>query len=122
MKKDCIIISVPKRFWVEYPGGREAFDKIMDYVDAGKTFWYQTISNIPIQEVQFVYLIIEGQVALRLTVYQMLKNQNMVFKDGGEVREFSNKNWVVLTGPVQKADKSYPMKGFQGFRYTELLF
>ena len=119
---DAILITVPERFWDEYPGGKDAFDKVMDFVSQGRCLWHQTISNIPKQNVEFVYLVIHGKIALRLTIHEYMKNTSLTFKDGGVDRSFGNKNWVVLTGPVEKAPREMIRKGFQGFRYTEFLF
>lgn len=122
MKRDCIIITMPERFFKEYPNGEDGFKKVMGYVDEGKLTWGQTISGIPKQEVQFVYLCYRGKVQLRLTLVDFEKNVSKEFNDGGIARRFKNKNWANLCGPVVWADGDYPQRGFQGFRYTEFLF
>lgn len=121
-KAEAIIITVPERFWNEYPGGEEAFEKEMSLISEGDGTWMQTISNIPIQQVEFCYLIIHGKVTKRLTIHKYHKNKTMTFMDGGIPRTMENKNWVSLCGPVINAPMEIIRKGFQGFRYTKLLF
>ena len=122
MKRDCIIITVPEKFFREYPGGESQFKEIMNRVDQGLTTWGQTISGIPKQEVQFVYLCYRGKIQLRLTLLNFEKNCSKSFGDGGIIRNFRNKNWANLCGPVVWAERDFPQRGFQGFRYTEFLF
>lgn len=122
MKKDCIILTTPKAFWDAYPGGRDRFYEVMTYVDNGTLVWWQTCASIPVQPVEFCYLIVDGAVKLRLTIQEFKRNTSKEFEDSGVIRVFEHRNWAVLCGPVVHAPKIIPMRGFQGFRYTEFLF
>lgn len=122
MKKDCIILTIPNRFWDEYPGGLAMFKRVMKQIDQGRNTWLQTISGIPKQEIEFVYLCFLGKVQCRLTPIEFRRNESHQWEGVDGMRVFNSRNWVELTGPVQWAEKEYPMKGFQGFRYTEFIF
>lgn len=114
---------MPARFFDLYPGGEKQFRHIMDMVDKHDTItWGQTISNIPKQPVIHCYLVFSGKVQYRLTIIDFEKNVSKEFNDGGLIRVFNNKNWANLCGPVIAAPFDIPMKGFQGFRYTDDLF
>lgn len=119
---DAIIITVPMAFAKEYPGGWPAFEKQLEYIDRGRLTWWNTIASIPKHRVEFVYLIYDGHLQCRLTAMTFQKNVTKSFTDGGVERIFEHKNWVQLCGPVIKNPEVQPMRGFQGFRYTELLF
>lgn len=118
-----ILITVPKRFFNEYPGGLKAFETFIENMNADNmAVWYNTISNIPKASVQYCYSVYRGKVQYRLNVMEFQRNRSISFAEKGKRRDFPNKNWVLLTAPVIKARIDIPMKGFQGFRYTEQLF
>ncbi|HET6991016.1 MAG TPA: hypothetical protein VFJ43_06815 [Bacteroidia bacterium] len=85
-------------------------------------FWGQTIANIPTIDVLWCYIVFNGMVQYRMNIVNFERNASKEFNDGGIIRVFNNKNWINLTGPVIKAPREIPWKGFQGFRYTEMLF
>jgi hypothetical protein len=126
-KPDAIILTMPVKFFRDYPGGMERFRRTLAMVDAGQFVWNQTISSIPKHEVLWCYLCIDGRIQYRLNISHYEKGAKE-FNDPtptGErvVRRFSDsKKWGILCGPVQKAPKDLPMKGFRGFRYTNIIF
>lgn len=117
------MINVPQSFFQEYPGGREEYLGVMlELVHHGHTPWYNTIANIPRQQVVYCYLVFDGRVQLRANIMEFMPKTDMRFNDGGKWRTFKNKNWCVLTGPIVKAPMDIPQRGFRGFRYCEQLF
>lgn len=120
---DGILVTLPEAWFDDFADGEEAFWRAMKAVDAEDDYiWHQTISSIPVHEVQFVYLVFRGKVQVRLSVVDYLRNQSMSFQRSGFIADFPNKNWVRLTGPVVRAPSDFLMRGFQGFRYTSFIF
>lgn len=128
MKHEGVIVTMPLRFFREYPGGFDRFLSIMRSLNhpASNIVWNQTISAKPKQEVQFCYLCVAGEVRYRLDIDGYEEGDKAFVDycpDGSQViREHRNKKWVRLRGPFVEAPSPIPMKGFQGFRYCEYLF
>ena len=80
---------------------------------------YIALPAKPQTEVLYLYLVVEGKVDVRL---------NIAGYEPGDARECWDKTirkpkvWAVCTGPVVRPAEPMPMRGFQGFRYTERLF
>ena len=80
---------------------------------------YIALASKPKYEVLHMYLLVEGQVQVRL---------NIAGYEDGDARECWDKTirqpkyWVVCTGPVSRPAEAIHMRGFQGFRYTEGLW
>jgi hypothetical protein len=119
-----IIITMPLRFFDDYPHGEAGYRRIVEYMNVKEDIvWGQTISGIPKVEVPYCYICFGGFVQYRFQIVNYEKNATKEFNDGGIIRVFENKNWVNLCAPVVKAPKEkFPQRGFQGFRYTPLLF
>jgi hypothetical protein len=119
-----ILITMPERFFDEYPGGEDTFRRIIEALEHLPTpVWGNTISSIPKLPVVYCYICFRGYIQYRLNIMEFRSGESREYHDGGIVRVFKNKNWVDLTGPVVKApDGMFPKKGFQGFRYVKKLF
>lgn len=119
-----ILITMPAKFFQEYPGGKEQYCYILERMNENdRIIWGNTISSIPKLPVVYCYICYDGYVRYRLNIVDFEKNTSKDFNDGGLIRIFKNKNWVNLTGPVVKAPEGeFPKKGFQGFRYVQKLF
>lgn len=80
---------------------------------------YIALQCIPRVDVLHMYLLIEGQIALRL---------NIAGYEPGSARECWDKTirkpkfWAVCTGPVSRPPEIIQHRGFQGIRYTEELW
>lgn len=120
---EAIAITLPVAWFDDFKDGEASFWRQMKVVNDGDNdMWNQTISAIPKCEVPYVYLVFKGKVQVRLTVVDYLRNTSMSFQRHGFVADFKDKNWIRLTGPVIKAPTDFLMRGFQGFRYTTLIF
>jgi hypothetical protein len=109
-------------------------DRNMSYADFCKDFeatmaeednyWNFLKSNLPTQDVAYVYLVFDGFVQYRANFVCYERNVAKAFDDApdGIVREFPPSNWILFSGPVIKAPFDIPMKGFQGHRYSKMLF
>jgi len=118
-----ILLTIPERFFNDYPGGEKTFRKIIEDMNTKDFYtWGNTISSIPKLPVIYCYLCFKGFIQYRTNIVQFSKNQSREYNDGGIIRVFENKNWVDLTGPIIKAPEEFPKKGFQGFRYVQKIF
>jgi hypothetical protein len=120
-----IALTLPKQFFEDrgwtYAEFEKYFEKLMAKDDS---IWHFRLTNLPTQDVAWVYLIFEGFIQFRLNLVMYERNKSKVFKDGpdSENRHFPNSNWVLLAGPAVRAPYEMIQKGFQGFRYTTKLF
>lgn len=80
---------------------------------------YIALQAIPKTEVLHIYLLIEGEIKVRL---------NIAGYEPGDARECWDetirkpKYWAVCTGPVSRPDSPVKRRGFQGIRYTDDLW
>lgn len=123
-KIEAILITVPAKFFKEYPGGEKQFRKILEGLNKTDAYqWGNTCgAGIPKIPVKYCYLVFQGKIQYRTEIARFERNKSMEFNDGGITRVFRHKNWVWLQGPVERAPRDIPRKGFQGFRYSEWLF
>jgi hypothetical protein len=92
-----------------------------------ETVWWSMMGNRPKQEVQYCYIVIGNRVRYRASVGWFegpydYPNELPGFKTFGDGRTLYSRYWMALTGPVIKAPERIPMRGFQGFRYCDILF
>lgn len=121
-KPDAIIVTMPARFFEEY-GMKNFLQDIENMNTIDGYIWYRVCKNLPKIQTQYCYWIIGGKIKYRMDLLRLERGHNYSFsRPNGGHREFNNSNAVVLIGPVIKAPHDIPMKGFQGFRYTELIF
>ncbi len=111
-------------FFKMYPGGEPQVRKILENLNnSDDNHWCQLCgSGIPKLKVEWAYLVWNGKIQYRLDVERYGRNETGSFNDGGITRRYRNCNWVYMIGPVIQAPYDIPMKGFQGFRYTEIIF
>lgn len=80
---------------------------------------YIALAQIPKIEVLHMYLLIEGQVRLRLNIADYIPGTSEICWDA-TIRQ--PKYWAVCTAPVSRPPEEIRRRGFQGFRYTEDLW
>jgi hypothetical protein len=119
---DAIIVTLPKRFFEEYDHAKY-LDEIRRMSEDEGFMWFRAVKNLPKVDVLYVYTIIDNKIHHRANLVHYERNKTYTFPrpEGGR-RTFENKNWIVTTGPVVMAPHEWPMKGFQGFRYSKTLF
>lgn len=83
--------------------------------------WVQKALRAPKYDVQFVYIIIDGEVKYRCN-YAGWSNDRMELTRKNGITY--NVPWprILITGPVIKPSIKINLKGFQGFRYCTELF
>lgn len=80
---------------------------------------YIALAQKPTIDVLHIYLLIEGEIKVRL---------NIAGYEDGDARECWDqtirkpKYWAICTGPVSEPPEPIKRRGFQGFRYTEELW
>ncbi len=123
-KIEGILLTIPERFFRDYPGGEKQFRKIIEGLNVTDSYkWGNTCgSGVPRLPVAWCYLVFKGAVQYRCDIASFEKNSSKEFNDGGIIRVFRNKNWIWLQGPVVSAPYNIPQLGFQGFRYTSYIF
>lgn len=77
------------------------------------------IQSTRISEIVYCYVTVLGKILYRANIGGFEPGGHRIFDDG---RDCYAKNWMILTHPFIEANPRIPMKGFQGFRYTKLLF
>lgn len=100
--------------------GRERYEASITGLERGLIpAIYIALSQMPTKEVLNVYLLIEGEIKVRL---------NLAGFEPGDARECWDKTirapkyWAICTGPVSRPAEPIKRRGFQGFRYTEQLW
>lgn len=122
MQHVAIIATLPPAFFQEYT--LERFEAEMEQMNHDDDMcWYMVLANLPKIETPYFYFLYHGKIQYRCDIMGTMRNETMRFtRPEGGIKTFAGKNWVVLQGPAIKAPYDIPMQGFQGFRYTELIF
>jgi hypothetical protein len=122
---DALILTMPVAWFKErnmtYADFCRKFEADMKDED---TYWNYRKTNLPTQDVAFIYLVFDGFVQYRANFVSYERNVAKAFDDtpDGIVRQFPPSNWILFCGPAISAPFDIPMKGFQGHRYTKILF
>lgn len=120
---DAIMLTLPVMYFKDIGKTCDEFKHLFErYMQQPDSIWNFRLTNLPKQDVAWVYFVFDGQVQYRLNLVQYERNTSKVFKDGGVLREFPVSNWVILTGPVVKPAQPVYQRGFQGFRYCNQIF
>lgn len=120
---DSIIVTLPKKFFVEY-----SHEKYLEEIkhmteNPGEMIWYRVCKNLPtLEELLYVYTVIDNKIHHRAMWAGYIRNQDLTFpRPNGGSRTFPNANAIMTTGPIVMAPKNedWSYKGFQGFRYID---
>lgn len=96
------------------------FNQCLENVEKGsEECLYIALSAMPKIVVLHMYLLIDGEITVRLNI--------VGFEDGSAAECFdktirSPKYWALCTAPVSRPNEPIKRRGFQGFRYTEDLW
>lgn len=101
----------------------------MEVMNDSEMIWHQTISGFPQYEILYCYLVFNGKVQYRCNIisYDEGTKEFTDPRPKGETIDvvrytLKDKKWILLGAPVEKAPIEIPMTGFQGFRYSKLLW
>lgn len=122
MQHDAIIVTISEQFLKEY-SIEKLHQDIENLNTVDNSCWYFKIKNLPKVQTQYCYWIVGNKIRYRLEVLEFRRNESYSFeRPDNQYRSFRNSNWIILQGPVTEAPYDMEMRGFQGFRYTELIF
>ncbi|MGA9768844.1 MAG: hypothetical protein WBV94_07385 [Blastocatellia bacterium] len=100
--------------------GAKRYKKSLRWLEKGMIEQiYIALQSIPKTEVLHIYLLVNGQVDVRLNIAGYLPGDE---RECWDEKIRTPKYWAVCTGPVSRPSESIKMRGFQGFRYTEGLW
>ncbi|WP_315823034.1 hypothetical protein [Paraflavitalea speifideaquila] len=125
IQPDGIVLTLPVAFFEDRGMTTEEFKPMFErYMRQEDAIWNFKLTNLPLHDVAFVYLVFDKQIQYRCQFIMYERNVSKEFYDApdGQVRSFPPTNWVLFTGPVVKPPYEWPQKGFQGFRYSTKLF
>ena len=115
-----IIRTLPSLYADPENIGRKRYEASMKALAAGKLDCiYVALQSIPKIEVLHIYLLIEGEIKVRL---------NIAGYEPGSAAECwdrtirTPKYWAICTGPISYPPEPMKRRGFQGFRYTSNLW
>lgn len=82
---------------------------------------YIALSQMPKIDVLHIYLLINGEINIRLNIvgYESGANSNIKCWDN---QYRSPKYWLICSNPISRPIEPIKFRGFQGFRYTEDLW
>ena len=80
---------------------------------------YIAMPQLPKIHILHMYLLIEGQIRVRLNIVEYVSGSEAICWDS-KIR--TPKFWAVCSGPVSRPPEKIERRGFQGFRYTEELW
>jgi hypothetical protein len=96
------------------------YQKSIQHLEAGKIpAIYIALQCIPKIEVLHMYLLIEGEIRVRMNIAGYEPGDARICWDT-TIRQ--PKFWAVCTAPVSKPPEPMKWKGFQGIRYTDELW
>jgi hypothetical protein len=125
LRPDAIVLTFPVAFFEDRQMTTEQFRPLFERCMAQEdAIWNFKLTNLPLQDVLYVYLIFDGHIQYRANLVQYERNKSKRFKDApdGKERIFLSTNWVLISGPLVKPVEPWPQRGFQGFRYATKLF
>jgi hypothetical protein len=100
--------------------GRENYEASIKGLESGELEgFYIALSQKPKVDVLHVYLLIDGEIKVRLNLAGFEEGLSLKCWDGVTR---APKYWAICTGPVSKPPEQMKRRGFQGFRYTEDLW
>lgn len=115
-----IIKTMPATWLDDVPGGVYAWEKNFMFMNRSEShYWCFNLSGKPKYKVLYFYILFQGAIRFRANI--------IGFSPGGQVNCYdgsvhNGKVWVNVGSPVIKLKDPIPMKGFQGFRYTEEIY
>ena len=118
---ESIVVTMPLAFFKEYT--IEKFEDEMAAMKTNSLVWYRVVKNLPKFQTLYCYIVYYNKIQWRTNILEFEKNMTRTFvRPEGGIRTFQNVNAILLCGPTIKAPIDFPMKGFQGFRYSEKIF
>lgn len=118
---EAIVLTLPVQFFENRKACIPQFKKMFErYMAKEDSIWLFRLTNLPIHEIAWCYLLFDKHIQYELNFVQFERNVAKSFKDSpdGKMRHFPPSNWVIMTGPARKPPKPFPLRGFQSARYS----
>lgn len=129
IRPEAILVSMSRKNVIEW-NGLEYLDRFFQLyysnpkTDDDRTWWYKIGQHFPKFEPLFVYFVIHNQILWRFNFvkfHDMKDNPTTLFKGNSETL-YTEGKYIVCCGPSIKAPSDIPLKGFQGFRYSSIIY
>lgn len=115
-----IIRTLPSLYEDKRNIGHRRYTSSIKRIQQGKVdAIYIALSQMPKHDVLYMYLLIEGEIKVRLNIASYEPGDSRRCWDD-TIRQ--PKYWAVCTAPVSFPPEPMKRRGFQGFRYTEDLW
>lgn len=86
-----------------------------------RTFWYRLGRSLPrFQNLLYIYLVFANRIQWRFNLVSFEHTDGVMLYNPHKGDHLCTGNHVIMTGPAVKMD--IPFKGFQGFRYTPVIY
>lgn len=119
MRPTGIIRTLPSLYGDESVGARRYHESI-ELLESGRLpAIYIALQCVPRIDVLHIYLLIDGEIRVRLNIADYLPGDARKCWDES-IR--SPKIWAECTAPVSRPPEPIQRRGFQGIRYTEELW
>jgi hypothetical protein len=113
----AIVKTFPRVFFREVTP-RQFVRDFIGMNDHDGWIWAVPMSTLPKQQVCHCFIVIDNHVKYRAQVVDFVPGYEVTIR-GTTIHP---KYWMILTAPVVRAPRKIQYRGFQGFRYTEMLF
>jgi hypothetical protein len=120
-RPDGIIITISQQMLKE-KGYRNWLRNYLNAMEKEDHIYYMRQGAQPKQDILYVYLCIGGKVRYRSNFVMSEGPGEKTFTSAAGSHTIYGRAWIIMSGPVVKPEFTVPMKGFQGFRYTQKLF
>jgi len=134
-RPDAIVLTMSKGFVKDW-GGEDVVMRYFrkDYGPDGSSLFYWKCGNLPRIEVPVMFMTMAGKIVIkfRIVEYFITPAGGIILGVSPRERERMGRNvsrrwpegqkFIIVTGPVEFPEQEIPYKGFQGFRYSEMLF
>jgi len=115
-----IIRTLPSLYNDDGNVGYQRYTRAIDELERGVIdVIYIALAAMPKVDVIHMYLLIEGEIRVRLNIVEYAPGTAEICWDS-TIRQ--PKYWALCAGPVVRPLEPMPHRGFQGFRYTEELW
>lgn len=123
---EAIMIHMPEDYFREggYPERKlQLFRRFYETMGTGsgedERCFYHFIGHIPRHPINRAFICFRGMVQYKAIIVEFLQNKPIKIPGYEHPRP---RNWMVTTGPVERAPEGLIQPGFRGFRYTKNLF
>ena len=114
----AIITTFPRKFFLEM-SPRQFVRAFFAMNDDDSIYWQCKFGAPPTRDVVYCYIVAENRIRYRANIAGFEPGGLRVFGDG---RSATARSWMILTAPVIKAPYRIERRGFQGFRYSGIIF